>query len=185
MLLALNASHWQNLPMLIRTHQSDCAFSQVTYSDCETYRYSLMRIWDKDAARINFVMLNPSKADETQNDPTVARCEARARRLGFGAFQVTNIFAWRDTDPRAMERAKAPVGPANDDVLIEIAHWADQVVAAWGVHGAHLARGVQVKSLLRGAGITLFHLGLSKGGHPRHPLYLTYARRPEVWTGYP
>ncbi|WP_443069362.1 DUF1643 domain-containing protein, partial [Sulfitobacter sp. HI0129] len=60
------------------------------------------------ARRVMFVMLNPSKADEIANDPTVERCERRARALGFGAFRVTNIFAWRDTDPRAMRAAAAP-----------------------------------------------------------------------------
>lgn len=167
--------------MLIRTHETDAVWSQVTYSDCQAYRYCLTRIWDENAARINFVMLNPSKADEIKNDPTVARCEARARHLGFGAFQVTNIFAWRDTDPHAMRRANKPVGPENDDTLTASAHWADLVIAAWGVHGAHQNRGAQVEELLRHAGIKLFHLGLSKGGHPRHPLYLAYAKQPQYW----
>ncbi len=65
-----------------------------------------------------FVMLNPSKATEVQNDPTVERCERRARALGFGAFQVTNIFAWRDTDPFKMRKATDPIGPDNDGSLL-------------------------------------------------------------------
>lgn len=180
-LLVQAAARWHEADMLIRTHQSDAIWSKATYSNCENYRYSLIRIWDETAQRVNFVMLNPSKADEIKNDPTVARCEARARYLGFGAFQVTNIFAWRDTDPHQMRRAPAPVGPDNDDVLVQAALWADQVIAAWGVHGAHNARGKQVETLLRGAEISLCHLGLSKEGHPRHPLYLPYAKKPEVW----
>jgi hypothetical protein len=58
-----------------------------------------------------FIMLNPSTATEVQNDPTVERCERRARALGFGAFRVLNIFAWRATDPRDMRAAADPVGP--------------------------------------------------------------------------
>lgn len=178
-----NASHllaWSR--MLTRTHQSTDSWSEAIYSDCGAYRYSLCRIWQQEGKRVNFVMLNPSKADEIRNDPTVERCEQRARRLGFGSFQVTNIFAWRDTDPQAMRRAKQPIGPENDRVLVEAAKQADQVIAAWGVHGAHLTRGVAVAKLLKGAGCALFHLGLSKAGHPRHPLYLPYARQPERWT---
>ncbi|MBK0325978.1 DUF1643 domain-containing protein [Rhodobacteraceae bacterium F11138] len=167
--------------MITRTHTKGDAPSTAVYSDCERYRYSLTRIWEPEGRRVLFVMLNPSTATEVQNDPTVERCERRARALGFGAFQVTNIFAWRDTDPRKMRAAADPVGPENDAAILSGARWADQVVAAWGTHGAHLDRGAQVKSLLRGCGMPLYHLGLSKAGHPKHPLYIAYAQQPEPW----
>lgn len=128
-----------------------------------------------------FVMLNPSKATEVQNDPTVERCERRARALGFGAFQVTNIFAWCDTDPFAMRKAVDPVGPANDATLLEGARWADQIIAAWGTHGAHMGRGAQAEVLLRDTGKPLYALGLSKHGHPKHPLYISYTQQPIRW----
>ncbi len=168
--------------MIERKHQKGDAASVAFYSDCEKYRYSLTRVWDPSGTRASFVMLNPSTATEVQNDPTVERCERRARALGHGAFSVTNIFAWRDTDPRAMRRAPDPVGPANDDAILEAAHWGDQVVCAWGTHGAHLDRGPTVESLLRGTGLPLHHLGLSKAGHPKHPLYIAYAETPQLWT---
>ncbi|WP_322895025.1 MULTISPECIES: DUF1643 domain-containing protein [unclassified Yoonia] len=168
--------------MIIRHHISDHAASTATYSDCENYRYDLTRIWDAQGQRLTFVMLNPSKADEIHNDPTVERCERRARALGFGAFRVTNIFAWRDTDPRAMRRAADPIGPENDAMLIAAADWADQIIAAWGTHGAHLGRGPQVAEFLRRTETPLLTLGLTKDGHPRHPLYLSYAQQPERWS---
>ena len=127
-------------------------------------------------------MLNPSTATEVQNDPTVERCERRARTLGFGAFRVCNIFAWRDTDPRAMRRAADPVGPENDAAIVAACHWADRIVCAWGTHGAHLDRGPAVEALMRATGRPLFHLGLSKDGHPKHPLYIAYATAPEPWS---
>lgn len=77
-------------------------------------------------------MLNPSTATEVQNDPTVERCEQRARALGFGAFCVTNIFAWRDTDPKKMRAAIDPLGCDNDAAIRDACTWADQVIAAWG-----------------------------------------------------
>lgn len=126
-------------------------------------------------------MLNPSTATETQNDPTVERCERRARALGFGAFRVLNIFAWRDTDPKAMRAAADPVGPGNDGAIRESLPWADQVICAWGTHGAHLNRGPLVEALLRATGTPLFHLGLSKDGHPKHPLYIGYGVQPMPW----
>ncbi|MEO0676544.1 MAG: DUF1643 domain-containing protein, partial [Pseudomonadota bacterium] len=94
--------------MITRTHIKGDAPSTAVYSDCERYRYMLTRIWDEGGKRALFIMLNPSTATEVQNDPTVERCERRARALGFGAFRVLNIFAWRDTDPRKMRAAPDP-----------------------------------------------------------------------------
>jgi hypothetical protein len=172
---------WHIRRMITRTHTKGDAPSVAVYSDCERYRYSLSRIWDTGGPRVMFVMLNPSTATEVQNDPTVERCERRARHLNFGAFRVTNIFAWRATDPRNMKSAKDPIGPENDQALTDGAEWADQIIAAWGVHGAHLQRGIEVANTLRSGTKPLFHLGLSKAGHPKHPLYLPYAQQPQTW----
>ncbi len=167
--------------MIERRHTKGDAPSVALYSDCLRYRYALTRTWG-DGRRVLFVMLNPSTATEIQNDPTVERCERRARALGFGAFRVTNIFAWRDTDPRKMRAATDPVGPENDAAILEGANWADQIVCAWGTHGAHLNRGAAVEALLRRSGCVLHHLGLSKDGHPKHPLYIAYSQQPELWS---
>jgi hypothetical protein len=80
-----------------------------------------------------------------------------------------------------MRAAADPVGPANDAAIINSLPWADQVVCAWGTHGAHLNRGPQVETMLRATDTPLHHLGLSKGGHPKHPLYIGYAVQPEQW----
>jgi hypothetical protein len=167
--------------MISRDHLKGDARSSAVYSDCERYRYLLTRIWDPGGRRALFIMLNPSTATEVQNDPTVERCERRARALGFGAFRVTNIFAWRDTDPARMRAAADPVGPGNDDAIAQSCGWADQIIAAWGAHGAHLGRGGEVAALLRAAGRPVWHLGLTRAGHPRHPLYIGYSRQPERW----
>lgn len=167
--------------MIIRSHTKGDAPSTAVYSPCEAYRYALTRVWNPQGRRVTFVMLNPSTATEVQNDPTVERCERRARALGYGAFRVCNIFAFRATDPKVMRAQADPVGPANDAAILEGADWAEAVVCAWGTHGAHLDRGRAVEILLRAAGRPLFHLGLSQAGHPRHPLYIGYDRQPEPW----
>ena len=167
--------------MITRHHLKDDAHSVAEYSDCERYRYTLTRVWNPDGDRALFVMLNPSTATEVQNDPTVERCERRARALGFGAFRVLNIFAYRATDPRDMRSAVDPVGPDNDAAILASVAWADRVICAWGTHGAHLDRGAQVAVMLRDAGAALFHLGLSQAGHPKHPLYIGYAVKPQPW----
>jgi hypothetical protein len=168
--------------LVTRRHRKGDAESVAVYSPCLRYRYLLTRVWDAGGGHVHFVMLNPSTATEVQNDPTVERCERRARALGYGGFTVTNIFAWRDTDPKAMRRAADPVGPENDRAIREAARAADRTVAAWGAHGAHLDRGRAVARLLAAAGVPLHHLGLTQAGHPRHPLYVAYARQPEPWS---
>ena len=171
--------------MITREHVKGDAPSIAIYSDCENYRYALTRVWDAGKPRVLFVMLNPSTATEVQNDPTVERCERRARALGFGAFRVTNIFAWRATDPKVMRAQADPVGPQNDQMIRESVAWAtgegDQIICAWGAHGAHLDRGAAVERLLRATGRDLHQLGLTKAGAPKHPLYIAYDRQPELW----
>ena len=167
--------------LIERTHRKGDADSVAAYSPCECYRYTLTRVWDPAGKRALFVMLNPSTATEVQNDPTVERCERRARALGFGGFRVCNIFAWRDTDPKALRRADDPVGPENDAAIREGCAWADTVICAWGTHGALANRGPEVEHLIRTAGASLHHLGLTKDGHPKHPLYIAYTEQPRPW----
>jgi len=167
--------------MITKTHTKGDAPSVAIYSDCESYRYSLTRIWDDTAPRVLFVMLNPSTATEVQNDPTVERCERRARTLGYGAFCVCNIFAYRATDPKKMRTQTDPVGPENDAAITDAALWANDIVCAWGTHGAHLDRGPIVERMLRHQPIPLTHLGLSIAGHPKHPLYIGYKTQPQHW----
>jgi hypothetical protein len=166
--------------MISRGFTKGDAVSEAVYSDCERYRYLLTRVWAPGRKAL-FIMLNPSTATEVQNDPTVERCERRARALGFGAFRVTNIFAFRATDPKVMRTEADPVGPENDAALLESVGWADSIVCAWGNHGLHLDRGAQVMGLLRRSGAPLLHLGLTGQGQPRHPLYVAYDQQPQPW----
>ena len=167
--------------MITKTHTKGDAPSTAIYSDCENYRYSLTRIWDDTAPRVLFVMLNPSTATEVQNDPTVERCERRARTLGYGAFCVCNIFAYRATNPKVMRAQADPIGPENDTAITDAAAWASDIVCAWGTHGAHMDRGADVERMLRSQPKPLTHLGLSIAGHPKHPLYIGYKVQPRSW----
>ena len=166
--------------LITRQHQKDDAASVAVYSGCERYRYRLTRVWSA-GPQVVFVLLNPSTATELQNDPTVERCERRARALGFGSFAVANIFAIRATDPRVMRAAADPVGPGNDLAILEMVAQAARIVCGWGSHGAHLGRGAAVEALLRGTGRDLHQLGLTQAGAPKHPLYIGYDRQPELW----
>lgn len=128
-----------------------------------------------------FVGLNPSTADAAQDDATIRRCIEFARTWGYGALVMTNLFAWRATDPGDMLAAADPVGPDNDAALLAAARAADVVVAAWGVHGAHMGRDVAVRAMLP----RLHYLRLTKDGRPGHPLYLPADLRPTEWPAGP
>jgi len=155
--------------------------SGATFSACLRWRYLLWRRWDAARPAANFLMLNPSTADEARLDPTCARARAYAERWGYGALVVTNVFAWRATDPAAMQAARDPVGPANDRAIVRAARAAALVVCAWGNHGAHLGRSAEVRALLARAGVRLHALRVNGSGEPAHPLYLKGSLRPRRW----
>ncbi|MDH4093518.1 MAG: DUF1643 domain-containing protein [Betaproteobacteria bacterium] len=155
--------------------------SGARFSACRRWRTLLWRRWDGQRPVANFLMLNPSTADETVLDPTCARARDFAERWGYGALLVTNVFAWRATDPGEMRAAADPVGRGNDVAILRAARAAALVVCAWGNHGAHLGRSAQVRQLLERAHIALHVLRLNAGGEPSHPLYLPARLAPVPW----
>ena len=146
--------------------------------DC--YRLTLTRdlvgpLCSTGQPRVLFVMLNPSTATATEDDPTIRRCIGFARREGGAALVVCNLFALRSTDPRALYEHEAPEGdPANIQTIEHEASRAALVVAAWGVHGALRGRGARIAELLREHGPRgrVVCLGRTKEGHPKHLLYI-------------
>lgn len=155
--------------------------STAAWSPCRIYRYTLTRRWGPGPL-VNWLLLNPSTADEWRNDPTVAGCIKRAVLWGFGGLVVTNLFAYRATDPLVMKAFAAPVGPENDRHLIEQAQAADLVICGWGEDGPHLNRSAEVVAILQKAGVTLHALKLNKSGQPQHPLYIAHSVKPVIWT---
>lgn len=155
----------------------------AVFSPNRAYRYQLWRRFDNDRPATGFAMfvgLNPSTADETADDPTVRRCIRYAWDWGFDGLVMTNIFAFRATDPAVMKLVVEPVGPENDATLVDLAQRAGIVVAAWGTHGSHRGRGVMVWGRLRRV-CRLHVLKLTKDGAPAHPLYLRANLEPEIW----
>ena len=140
----------------------------AVFSPCRTYRYSLGRIWNRKLPTVMFVGLNPSTADEQEDDPTVRRCIGFAQKWNSGGLILVNLFAYRSTDPLGLLEADDPVGPENDKRILAGANDAERVVVAWGTKGGLLGRDQYVLSLFPGAHC----LGVTKDGYPKHPLYL-------------
>jgi hypothetical protein len=168
-----------------RRHAADGVQGLALFSPCGLCRYSLQRSWDDDAPVLVFLMLNPSTADEVATDATLRVCLRRAMTGGFGMLRVLNLFALRATDPAALRTADDPVGPRNDaairDGLTDLRHAGDRIVCAWGNHGSHQDRAAQVLQRLRAGRHELHHLGLNKGGAPRHPLYVALDQPLQPW----
>jgi hypothetical protein len=143
-------------------------------SACGRYRYLLTRQVGPGERTATFIALNPSTADATTDDPTIRRCIGFARQWGCGRLAVLNLFAVRATDPADMKRAADPVGPENRAWFGRTLSNPDAgpVICAWGVHGEHLDQDLTVLGWLADAGVKPLAFGVTRDGHPKHPLYI-------------
>lgn len=163
--------------------------SGAIFSDCEVYRYLLWRVWNDTLPTALLLMMNPSTADEVENDATVERQIQRVMmwpKIGFnfavGGLEVANAFAYRETDSDKLAPLHASgfdlVGESNDAMIIEAARRASVVICGWGKPGALGGRDKAVLQLLRDNGIKPYALKLNQDGTPKHPLYVAYETMP-------
>jgi hypothetical protein len=153
--------------------------SDAHISECGRYRYYLSRIWGPEPP-VCWIMLNPSTADADQDDPTIRRCMGFARSWGAGGIIVVNLFAFRATNPAELERHYNLRGwpqEMNDRLILEQSK-SLRLIAAWGCHGALHGRDVHLCLTLDYAYRRAECLGLTRDGHPRHPLYVRAAAQP-------
>jgi len=158
---------------------------ETLFSPCRKYRYTLWRSWADDLfanrtkeGLVMFIGLNPSTADETLDDPTIRRCIDFAKRWSYVEMCMTNLFAFRATEPLVMKAQKQPIGCDNTNQIREVAERANIIVAAWGRDGKFGARDAQVFDALQSWKTKLHHLGLNNDGTPKHPLYLRADTKP-------
>lgn len=162
--------------------------ASAVLSPCGLYRYRLERWWGAERDRglkrpLGWVMLNPSTADATLDDPTIRRCIGFAMAWGFPGLVVCNLFAWRATAPHELKRAADAVGPDNDRHLTLLGDECIDIVGAWGAHGGLNGRAAHVVHLL--GGCRLQALGWTMAGEPIHPLYQPKTVRPQPWSTRP
>lgn len=147
--------------------------NECVFSADRNHRYTLIHrpnpLFGSDRL-LMWIGLNPSTADEKQLDPTLTRILGYSLREGYDGFIMTNLFAWRATEPKDMKASPDPIGPDNDRRLLECARRCGKVVAAWGSHGSFMERDVQVCALLKD--FEMVCLSRNADGGPGHPLYL-------------
>lgn len=150
-------------------------------SDCGKYRYLLRRTWDHSKPRALYIMLNPSTADAEIDDATIRSCIRLSKGLGYGSFEVVNLFAFRATDPSELQRADDPIGPGNDEKIEAALLRCDLAICAWGAHQMADCRGRAVRSMIRTHRPAVFCLGKTARGAPKHPLYIKSGTPLEVY----
>ena len=156
-------------------------------SACGRYRYRLWRHLPASlvlTARgcVCWVMLNPSTADASKDDPTLRKCMGFSERWGYTELQVVNLFAWRSTEPRGLLYTQgSPVGADNAEHIDVAMGRAERVVLAWGrpEPGLRLMVSQRADEVRRhiaamGRALEVGCLGRAQDGSPRHPLMLAY-----------
>ncbi len=152
------------------------------FSPCGRARYMMGHVWDVDKPALLSCALNPSVGNAERNDPTNERLERRAVSMGLGGVIFVNLFPLVSKSPKVMKAADDPFIDRDraDRVILEYAE-GNFVLCGWGVHGAYHDRGDQVTRMLKAAGHTLYALGATYNGEPRHPLYVPYSTEPFIW----
>lgn len=145
----------------------------ATISECGRYRYDLTRDTGEGAGSVLWVMLNPSTANATEDDPTIRKCIGFTQRWGFRHLKVINLFAYRATDPTKLT-APDIIDSGNIQAIFSEVGAHDRVVFAWG-GGLKYAHGNKwVAEFIARTFFDAQCFGLNRDGTPKHPLYLSY-----------
>jgi hypothetical protein len=154
-------------------------------SQCRTYRYRLVHVWDSHMPRLGVVGHSWSATNEWRSDATVRRCIGFARAWGYGGIDIGNLFGLQAADPRKLASVADPIGPDNDAHLSAMCADNDLIVLAWGAHAwPDRARSVahMLWRLSEDRGGSLAVLGWTERGQPRHPQYVPKDVTPECVT---
>jgi hypothetical protein len=152
-------------------------------------RFELIRDWQdeipsRELRTVNFIMLNPSVADATNDDRTVTKCVGFGRRWGFTRVVITNLIPVVSKDPRKLP-SWFGIDIQNKNVLIRWIKRADLIVAAWGSQPkavtGRIALTEHVRFVQSLAPVRFHCIGITKSGSPRHPSRASYTERPELW----
>ncbi len=174
---------------------------RASFSSCGLYRWSLERNLNNGNRVMLFIGLNPSKANSNKDDPTLKRLMSFCKCWGYGKLIVVNLFARIGQSPIILKKSIDPVGELNDqEISLKMKIWSKSAEwdlwLGWGSKGTFLSRNVEVMRLLKSQSIDRssffpkangpLALGLTKDGHPLHPLYVSSKEvlKPFDWHNY-
>lgn len=154
-----------------------------------TRRFRLWRIWAKDLPLLVIVGMNPSKADENENDPTVERCARRADMLGYGGIVMINMLDIIETDSTKLDQMPSEFRCSAENTgelrgaIRRAEHGTADILCGWGKPGHKYGAVAWFATQAARAGVTLFCLKRNKDGSPVHPLYQPYDKEFEWFAG--
>ena len=140
------------------------------FSDDRKYRYALWRVWNPKLDLLLQIGLNPSKANEFINDPTITRGIVRANNNKFGGFLMANLYGYVSTDPNALLKDGDFIGEFTDYYLRKMRDLSSVQLCGWGSFKPVKYRAPDVLNMLPNP----YCLGVNADGQPKHPLYVGY-----------
>lgn len=149
--------------------------TEAYLSNDRAYRYWLLRVWDDSLPICANWGVNPSTADEKENDPTIRKDIGFASRFGCGGLLKLNIGAGRNTDPKQWRKMPDPIGPENTIVHMQqyLALFKPALkIAAWGRNGSYFP---QQCAAIRNEMEDIWCFGYNPDGSPKHTLMLAYS----------
>lgn len=164
-----SSTYWGGISMHPAWPDEFFSEKDAKFSECEQYRYVLWRKWDESLAPLVFIMLNPSKADATKDDKTISMCCHFARQEGVGGIIVVNLFAFKSTDWKVLLDTPDRVGPENMIWVERVCRNAPRIVVAWGSKPVFHEEISNMAKHLSCFGASVFCLGKTKDGSPKHP----------------
>lgn len=146
-------------------------------SECGLYRYQLWRIWNESLPKVLFIMHNPSKATDVEDDNTMTRCVNFAKSWGYGGIYIGNLSPFRETNPDNMKHIDYDVlmPKENEKHVREMMELCELHVLAYGNPIVRLLKPDVYKNKWH-------YLKLTKQGNPYHPLYLKASLTPIKFT---
>jgi hypothetical protein len=140
------------------------------FSDDRKYRYALWRVWSSVRPLLLLIGLNPSKAGELNDDPTITRGIVRADRNGFGGLLMANLYAYVSTDPEVLLGKGNVIGELTDYYLKQMITMSERQLCGWGSFKPVSRRAPIVLAMIKEP----YCLGVNFDGQPKHPLYVSY-----------
>lgn len=138
------------------------------FSECGKYRYMLWRVWDDTRPKAMCIGLNPSTANDEDDDTTITNLIKLLPEMGYGGFYMMNLFALISSNPDHLRACPDPV-KANDSYLYSVSMICKDVIFCWGSFKQAEYRVKQVKHFFPKA----LCFGKTKAGKPLHPLAAT------------
>lgn len=163
--------------------------SGASFNEERTHRQSLWRIWDESLPLLYVIGMNPSVANEKKNDPTVERCQRRARLRGYGGLIMLNMQDVIETDSKKLDQMTNSERCTNSNALalISAVEAAEKnkgdILCAWGKPGQKYGAVAWLATQAARRRVTLFCLKKNADGSPQHPLYIPYAKDFEWFSG--